>query len=314
MSIQTDFSKQEERTVTCRHDRRHGQYISRGYACVDLWSGCPNCREKEIRIDENPGNGEERTETCEKHGAFIATRHVWKALGLDRWSACPGCELRKRLDKEAAEKQRQRDEATAWRVKAVQIPPRFADKTLADYTPRCAGEQHALEVANGYVRDFKDNLGAGRCLLFCGKVGTGKTHLGTSIAKAVAQAGWSSRYTTVTDLIRELRASWNRRPNPWGYLPKSEAALLEELTKFSLLVIDEIGLGFGSDAELAQISEVLDLRYRAQRPTLVISNCVPGELKRFLGDRGVDRLRENGGRLIVFDWRSHRGEADEARG
>lgn len=29
-------------------------------------------------------------------------------------------------------------------------------------------------------------------------------------------------------------------------------------------------------------------------------------LKAYLGERAVDRLRENGGRVLIFDWQSHR--------
>ena len=41
-------------------------------------------------------------------------------------------------------------------------------------------------------------------------------------------------------------------------------------------------------------------------PTIVISNIGINELGRYLGDRGVDRLRENGGGVLVFDWESYR--------
>jgi nucleoside-diphosphate-sugar epimerase len=43
------------------------------------------------------------------------------------------------------------------------------------------------------------------------------------------------------------------------------------------------------------------------RPTLLASNCTKDELKGFLGDRIVDRLRENGGKVLIFDWPSRRG-------
>lgn len=221
------------------------------------------------------------------------------------------------IDAELQREQRQRDEATARRIEAARIPVRFADKKLADYRPNCDGARRALEVANDYVQNFKGNLTEGRCLTFLGKAGTGKTHLATSITTAVAQGGWSSRYITALELVRELRASWGgRRVAAWDGFTRieTETDVLERFCQYSLLVIDEVGVQFGSDAELAQLSEVLDLRYRQMKPTLVISNCAPGELKRYLGDRGVDRLRENSGIVVVFDWPSHRGEASRGAG
>jgi DNA replication protein DnaC len=304
------FAKHDEETSPCR---QHGIYTARGYACVNRWSDCPTCREQDIRRGlKEPADGEERTETCEKHGQFIATHKFWRfgAHSYDHWSECPGCEIRAKLEREAAEKQRQRDEATARRVDAVKIPVRFANKTLVDYEVSCPGEQNALTVATDYVRNFEENRKAGRCLVFLGKVGTGKTHLGCGIARAVAQDGWGSRYTTVRDLIRKLRASWENRPisTVCGQsFPESESEVLRKFSNDSLLILDEVGVQSGSDLEVTQLTEVLDLRYRALRPTVIISNCTKDELKRYLGDRTVDLLRENGGKVVTFEWPSHRG-------
>jgi DNA replication protein DnaC len=42
------------------------------------------------------------------------------------------------------------------------------------------------------------------------------------------------------------------------------------------------------------------------KPTVVISNLAKEALGEFIGERSIDRLRENGGRLVVFDWASYR--------
>ena len=82
--------------------------------------------------------------------------------------------------------------------------------------------------------------------------------------------------------------------------------MLQDLRKLDLLIIDEVGLSFGSDAEVLQLSELLNMRYEDVRPTLIVSNCKSSDLSRYLGDRGVDRLRENGGKVVTFEWESHR--------
>jgi DNA replication protein DnaC len=45
------------------------------------------------------------------------------------------------------------------------------------------------------------------------------------------------------------------------------------------------------------------------KPTILISNLAIGPLAEFAGDRVIDRMKENGGKLVVFDWKSHRGAA-----
>jgi len=51
---------------------------------------------------------------------------------------------------------------------------------------------------------------------------------------------------------------------------------------------------------------VINGRYGAQRPTLVISNLDLAGLRENLGERVVDRLRENDGRALVFTGKSWR--------
>jgi DNA replication protein DnaC len=156
-------------------------------------------------------------------------------------------------------------------------------------------------VAKNYVEEFADHLAAGRCLVFCGSPGTGKTHLACAIAKSVAQSGRSTRYFTVQELIRSIRATWQPGSR------ESEDTVLRRLQKLDFLVLDEVGVQFGTEAERTQLTEVMDMRYRAMKPTLVVSNCTRSELKKYLGERIADRLQENDGKVVIFDWPSRRG-------
>lgn len=186
-------------------------------------------------------------------------------------------------------------------VKAAQIPLRFRGKGFDDHEAGNNGQRFALSVARDYAQAFRDHLTAGRCLVFGGKPGTGKTHLGCAITDAVARQGRSAQYTTVTELIRCIRSTW-------GDSAQDENSVLRRFASLDLLVLDEVGLQFGTDAEVMQLTEVLDLRYRALKPSLIMSNCTASELGKYLGERGVDRLRENGGKVVLFDWASHSGQ------
>ena len=76
--------------------------------------------------------------------------------------------------------------------------------------------------------------------------------------------------------------------------------------KVDLLIIDEVGAQAGTDSERGHLLEVIDLRYQAELPTIVISNCGRDGLTHSLGERAVDRLRDHGGLLCVFDWPRYR--------
>jgi DNA replication protein DnaC len=79
------------------------------------------------------------------------------------------------------------------------------------------------------------------------------------------------------------------------------------MTDMDLLILDEIGVQFGSETERNLLFDVLNERYEDCKPTLLLSNLPKQDVAKYLGERVMDRLREDGGRVVVFDWESHRG-------
>lgn len=95
-----------------------------------------------------------------------------------------------------------------------------------------------------------------------------------------------------------------------GYVdskPISEEKMISDIGTAPLLVMDEVGVGFGSEGELVQLFDVLDMRYRMELPTVVLSNLNAGQLKQVLGERIFDRLRE-GASVKPCNWASYRAE------
>ena len=76
-----------------------------------------------------------------------------------------------------------------------------------------------------------------------------------------------------------------------------------------LLILDEVGVQFGSDAEKLILFEIINTRYQDMKPTILISNLTLVELGKYIGERVVDRMREGGGAILSFDWDSYRGAA-----
>jgi DNA replication protein DnaC len=196
------------------------------------------------------------------------------------------------------------------RLRKTCVPLRFIGKTLQMYEAATDAQKNALAIARDYVNRFPEHRKAGRCLVMSGSVGAGKTHLACAIAQELREVkfsesriGWEVRYTTASDLIREIRSTWSKGAG------SSEGDAIGRFVKPDLLIIDEIGVQMGSDAERVQLSELIDLRYRKILPTLVITNCDRNALERLIGERGFDRLRENGGIMCVFNWPSHRSAA-----
>ena len=70
----------------------------------------------------------------------------------------------------------------------------------------------------------------------------------------------------------------------------------------------------GSEFERNMLFDILNERYEKRRPTLLLSNLNIDEVKAYLGERVFDRLREDGGEVVVFDWQSWRSRPSSACG
>lgn len=243
---------------------------------------------------------ETRPASCEKHGAFESRR-----LFGGVWSKCSKCAE----EAEAEERRRQAEQATensrrAWETKIGRagIPERFRDRELASYIAKTDGQQRALKFAQSYAEGFDKVSKSGQSALFIGKPGTGKTHLAIGIALHVMREHKrSALFLTVMRAIRGIKETWRKDSE------MSESEAIEDLVFPDLLILDEVGIQFGSEAEKLLLFDVLNERYERRRPTLMLSNLTAPEVAAYLGERVMDRLREDGGRVIVFDWASHRG-------
>jgi DNA replication protein DnaC len=119
--------------------------------------------------------------------------------------------------------------------------------------------------------------------------------------------GKCSMFTTVQRMVRMMKETFRKESQ------KSESDVIDLLVYPDLLIIDEIGIQFGSDFEKNLMFDILNERYENRRPTLLLSNLTVPEVKAFLGDRIYDRLKEDGGQCVSFDWKSHRGAQVERK-
>jgi DNA replication protein DnaC len=239
----------------------------------------------------------ERSENCDKHGEFTS---YWFKTG-QFWSTCPTCLEERRQRQEEALRQREHAERIARLLLDAAIPARFAKKGFEHFRVDSDEQHRVLETLRKYVAEFPANLRAGRCLILCGPVGTGKTHLACALLKELAHAVHEVRYATAAQIVRFLRETWRKDSR------ETEEEVIEWLARFELLVIDELGVQFGSDAERLQLFEVLNARYNKQRPTMLVGNVNGEDLKACIGERSVDRMRENGGLLLILSgvsWRA----------
>lgn len=242
-----------------------------------------------------------RSANCERHGDYESRNYLGRI-----WSKCPACskEDADRV-KEAQEAEARKARRMAWEAKlnAANVPERFMARTLDNFKAETPEQKRALEFATEYATNFSQVIKIGRCALFVGRPGTGKTHLAIGIGlRIIAAENRTVLFTTVMRAIRRVKDSWVK-----GAI-ESETQAIAALTYPDLLIIDEVGVQFGSDFERNIMFDILNERYERRLPTILLSNLSKDEIVGFLGERVFDRMREDGGKFIAFDWESYRGK------
>lgn len=219
---------------------------------------------------------------CERH---------WESrvMGYD---PCPICEGQREMEERiqsALAKAAQ--EATA---NNHALSPRFRTKTFENYrlSPdilTASKQKAALKSCREFVDSYPKRTG----LVLLGSNGTGKNHLACAIVNALQKLRGKSctaLVTTAYGLIVDLKATWDRQGDKERI---THDRLLDQLRRYDIVVIDEIGAQFGSVTDKLLLTHVVNLRYEWQRPTVFVGNVAAGELREHLGTRIIDRLYED---------------------
>lgn len=183
------------------------------------------------------------------------------------------------------------------------MPPRFHGCTLEAYETPDDKRRAVKAWAENFLAELAANRRSGKSAILLGRPGTGKTHIACALALAAAELGYVSRYATVMRAIRRVKDSWRDES------PETEREVIQDYGGCDLLVLDEVGIQTGSQFESNILFDLLNQRYEHRLSTVLVSNLSLAEVRTVLGERILDRLREDGGTLQAFDWESHRRKA-----
>jgi DNA replication protein DnaC len=166
-------------------------------------------------------------------------------------------------------------------------------KTIDDFNFTYQSTVRLALLGSALAPDF---VTEGRCLIFGGRPGRGKTHLAVAIAYRAIQNGFDARFVTAAELIDDLSAAFRDR---------RLTDALAVYTHPGVLIIDEVGyLTYGTDAA-NMLFHVVNDRHRKKRAMIFTTNKALNAWGRVLHDDDlahaiVDRVLERG-RLLMLD-------------
>lgn len=149
-----------------------------------------------------------------------------------------------------------------------------------------AKRTEALEAAQEWLTQKRT------WLVLLGGTGTGKTVAAVWAMREAARQAEPVAFRTAAALSR--MSGFNEG-----------AVELERLQRVSLLVVDDVGAEAQTSWGQGLLSELLDARHQGFRRTIITSNLGQEAFKQRIGERLVDRIREDG-RVVMLGGRTLR--------
>ena len=112
-----------------------------------------------------------------------------------------------------------------------------------------------------YVNNFENFKKEGTGLLLYGDVGTGKTFYGACIANELVDKGYTVLMTNFAKITNTLHG-----------MMEGKQAYIESLNKYTLLIIDDLGIERKTEYVQEQVFNIIDSRYRTGLPFIITTN------------------------------------------
>ena len=154
-----------------------------------------------------------------------------------------------------------------------------------------------LKIAKRYAKKFGKDSGN---LLIMGKTGSGKTHISTSIAKAVIELGYSVLHDSAQNIVSDYEADKFKS----GY-DKSEPRS-EKYTECDLLIVDDLGTEFVNQFTISCLYNLINTRQNKGLPTVISTNLTAAELVAKYEGRISSRLLGGDSTMLLFDSQDYR--------
>jgi len=136
---------------------------------------------------------------------------------------------------------------------------------------------HAYDVVVNYIKEVK--TGGNNWLYLCGPYGIGKTHLAVSAVRALIEGRlWPAYGVVWPEHCAQVQETWDS-----SYDGPGEGRLWDRMRTARLLLIDDLDKRYPSPWAMGKLYEIIEQRYRLEKPTIFTANRSIDALVAFWG-------------------------------
>ena len=161
----------------------------------------------------------------------------------------------------------------------------FETFTLDYYKDSC--KRQMSEILR-QCRKYAENFESGKAdnLFFYGTTGLGKTHLSTSIAKAVIDKGYDVVYDTAQNVFSDFEYERFNR----GYNEGTPESRTDRYFQCDLLILDDLGAEMTNQFTVSCLYNLLNTRLNLSKAVIISTNLTHAEMQKRYADRILSRL------------------------
>lgn len=173
--------------------------------------------------------------------------------------------------KENAEKRLKEDQDAMEKVmrlrKASLMDAKFKGATFDNFSVTKSNERN-LKLCKRYATAFDAMLEKNQGLILWGNVGTGKSFAAACIANYLLDRGVPVIMTSLVKLLELIQGG-----------EEKETDILARLNSAKLVIFDDLGAERSTDYALEKIYNIVDSRYRRQKPMIFTTNLTFAEMQ-----------------------------------
>lgn len=177
------------------------------------------------------------------------------------------CEITKENEEKRLKEDRDAMERVTRLRKASLMDAKFKGATFDNFSITKSNEQN-LKLCKRYATAFDTMVEKNQGLILWGGIGTGKSFAAACIANYLLDRGVPVIMTSLVKLLELIQGG-----------EEKESDIIARLNSAKLVIFDDLGAERSTDYAIERVYNIVDSRYRKQKPMIFTTNLTVAEMK-----------------------------------